>query len=52
MVVKGLDIDYKEEELFNYLGVYWYIVEYIKNLNNILYNTKLTRGTINTIKFK
>jgi hypothetical protein len=52
IVVKGPNIDYKRENLFNYLGVYQYIIEYIKNLNDILYNTKLTRGAINTIKSK
>jgi hypothetical protein len=52
IIVKGLNIDYREEELFNYLKVYQYIIKYIKNLDNILYNTELIRDTINTIKSK
>jgi hypothetical protein len=52
IVVKGLNIDYKGEELFNYLEIHRYIVKYIKNFNNILYNTKLTKGAINVIKSK
>jgi hypothetical protein len=52
MAVKSLNIDYREEKLSNYLEVYWYIIEYIKNLNDILYNIKLARGAINAIKSK
>jgi hypothetical protein len=38
--------------LFNYSRIYRYIIKYIKNLNNILYNTKLIEGSINAIKLE
>jgi hypothetical protein len=52
IAIKGLDIDYRGEKLSNYLEIYRYIIEYIKNLNDILYNTKLAKGAINAIKSK
>lgn len=46
--IKGLNINYNKKKVFNLLRIRLYITKYIKNLNNILYNIKLTKAVINT----
>jgi hypothetical protein len=52
VAIRGPNIDYNNKEIPNLPKVRRYIVEYIKNLNNILYNLKLTSAAINTRKLE
>lgn len=52
IVVKGLDLDYDGEEILKLLGVRKFIAKYIKNLDDVLYNYKLTGGVINAYKLE
>ena len=52
MAIRGPDIDYNNEEIPNLPRVRRYMAEYIKNLDNILYNAELASAAINTYKSK
>ena len=52
MAIRGPDTDYNNEEIPNLPGVKKYIAEYIKNLDNVLYNLKLADAAINAYKSK
>jgi hypothetical protein len=45
-------MDYDNKEIPNLLRVRRYIIEYIKNLNNVLYNLELASVVINTCKLE
>jgi hypothetical protein len=52
VVVRGPDTDYDNEEIPNLPRVRRYVVEYIKNLNDVLYNLELASMAINTCKLE
>jgi hypothetical protein len=52
VAIKGLNIDYNNKEILDLLRVRRYIVEYIKNFNNVFYNLKLVSVAINTYKLE
>ena len=52
IAIRGPNIDYKNKEISNLPGIRKYVAEYIKNLNNILYNAKLAGAAINACKLK
>jgi hypothetical protein len=52
IAIRGPNIDYNNKEIPNLPRVRRYIVEYIKNLNNILYNIELASIAINTYKLE
>jgi hypothetical protein len=52
VAVRGPDIDYDNEEIPNLPRVRKYVVEYIKNLDDILYNLELAGMAINTYKLE
>jgi hypothetical protein len=52
VAIRGPDINYNNKEISNLPRVRRYIVKYIKNFNNILYNVELASTAINTCKLK
>ena len=52
IAVKGSDLDYSSEEVLDLPKIRKFIADYIKNLNNTLFNTKLARAVINAIKLE
>jgi hypothetical protein len=52
VAIRGPDIDYNNKEILNLPRVRRYIVEYIKNLNNVFYNLKLASIAINIYKLE
>jgi len=52
VAIRDPDIDYNNKKISNLPGVRRYMVEYIKNLNNILYNIELASAAINVRKLK
>jgi hypothetical protein len=50
VAIKGPDIDYDNKEISYLPGIKRYIAEYIKNLDNILYNAELAGAAINAWK--
>ena len=52
VAIRGPDINYNNEEILNLPRVRRYMAEYIKNLNNILYNLELTNTAINAYKLE
>ena len=52
IAVRGPDMDYDNKEIPDLPGVRRYVVEYIKNLNDVFYNVELAGAAINACKLK
>jgi hypothetical protein len=52
VAVRGPDMDYDNEEIPDLPGVRRYVVEYIKNLDDVLYNLELASIAINACKLE
>ena len=52
IAIKDSNTNYNNEKIPNLPNIKRYIAKYIKNLNNILYNTKLASAAINAHKSK
>jgi hypothetical protein len=50
IAIRGPNTNYDNKEISNLPSIKRYVAEYIKNLNNVLYNTELAGAAINTYK--